>query len=92
MYDSCLAAKRSKLVGDMCGMLLYALVFAVMHYIVCPSLICFLNRGNTEGTNSSQKNCVWRLFIFVFVFLSKFVSGLILWFLGNLWFDDLCAE
>ena len=24
--------------------------------------------------------------------LCKFVSGLILWFLENLWFDDLCAE
>ena len=24
--------------------------------------------------------------------LCKLVSGLILWFLGNLWFDDLCTE
>ena len=25
---------------------------------VCPSLICFFNQGDTEGTNSLKKNCV----------------------------------
>ena len=44
------------------------------------------NMGNTEGTDSSK---IWSL-TFVYV-LRKFVSGLILWFLWNLWFDDLCA-
>ena len=53
----------------------------------CPSLMCFFNRGNTEGTNPSKKN--YLTFVYV---LCKFVSGLIVWFLGNLWFDDLCAE
>ena len=33
--------------------------------------------------------CVWY---FVVVVLCQFVSGLILWFLNNLWFDDLRAE
>ena len=53
----------------------------------CPSLTCFFNRGNTEGTKSSKK---FGLMSVCFV-LYKFVSGLILWFLENLWFDDLCA-
>ena len=84
-----------------------ALVFAVMHLChmflsisdidkliewsmipACPGLVCFFNRGNnTEGTNSSEVFC----FMFVYVFC-KFVSGLILWFGDNLWFDDLLAE
>ena len=47
-----------------------------------------LNRGNTEGTNSSK-----ILFdVRVCVVISKVVSELILWFVGNLWFDDLCEE
>ena len=50
----------------------------------CPSLMCFSNRGNTEGTNSSNILCLTFCFIFV--------SGLILWFMDNLWFDDLRAE
>ena len=41
------------------------------------------NKGKTEGTNSSN-----ILFNVVYV-LCKFVSGLILWFLNNLRFDDL---
>ena len=28
----------------------------------------------------------------VYFVLCKFVSGLILWFMDNLWFDDLLAE
>ena len=52
----------------------------------CPSLVCFFNWGNTEGTNSSEKDCL----MFVNIF-STFVSGLILLFLINLWFDDLRA-
>ena len=53
----------------------------------CPSLLCFFNRGDTEGTNSSKILC--PMFVYV---LCKFVSGLILWFMDNLWFDDLRAE
>ena len=49
--------------------------------------MCFFNRGDTEGTNSTKNVCL----IFMYV-LGEFVSGLILWFLDNLWFDDLCAE
>ena len=45
------------------------------------ALRAFFDRGDTEGTNSS-----------VCFVLFKFVSGLILWFLDNLWFDDLRAE
>ena len=54
-----------------------------------PSLICFFNRGNTEGTNSSN---ILRLLFRVCFVICKVVSGLILWFLGNLWFGDLCEE
>ena len=52
----------------------------------CPSLMCFFNRG--EGTNSSKQFVFNVCVCFV---LCKFVSGLVLWFLKNLWFDDLCA-
>ena len=48
----------------------------------------FFNRGDTEGTNSSKILCS----MFIYVVLCKFVSGLILWFIDNVWFDDLCAE
>ena len=37
---------------------------------VCPSLMCFFNRGSTEGTNSSKILCL----MFVYVFC-KFVLG-----------------
>ena len=42
------------------------------------------NRGNTEGTNFLKSFCL----MFVYVFCT-FVSGLILLFLDNFWFDDL---
>ena len=53
----------------------------------CLSLMCIFNWGDTEGTNSSKK--LFSMFVYV---LCKFVSGLTLWFLDNLWFDDLRAE
>ena len=52
----------------------------------CPSLTCFSNRGNTEGTNFLD-NFVFDVCV-CFV-LCKFVFGPILCFLENLWFDDL---
>ena len=55
----------------------------------CPSLMCFFNRGGTEGTNSSKILC--SMFVHV-LFYVNLCTGLILWFLNNLWFDDLCAE
>ena len=55
----------------------------------CPSLMCFFNRGDTEGTNSSKKFVSDVCVCFV---LCKFVSCLILWFVDDLWFDDLRAE
>ena len=51
--------------------------------------MCFFNRGNFEGANSSK--ILFLIFCVCFV-ICKVVSGLILWFLGNLWFDDLCEE
>ena len=39
----------------------------------CPSLRCFLNRGDIKGTNSLKILCL--LFVYVFC---KYVSGLIL--------------
>ena len=53
----------------------------------CPSLMCFFDRGDTEGTNSSKILCS----MFVCFVLCKFVSGLILWFMDNLWFDNFRA-
>ena len=53
----------------------------------CPSLMCLFNRSDTKETNSSKILC--SMFVYV---LCKFVSGLILWFMDNLWFDDLRAE
>ena len=44
--------------------------------LVCPSLMCFFNRGNTEGTNSLKILCL--MFVHVCFVLYKFVSGLIL--------------
>ena len=36
--------------------------------------------------------CTVRLaFVYLLLYVI-FLSGLILWFLGNLWFDDLCEE
>ena len=45
---------------------------------VCPSLACFLK-------------LLCLMFVY-FLFYVGFVSGLILWFLDDLWFDDLCAQ
>ena len=65
---------------------------------VCPGLImCFFNRGNTEGTNSSKIMfgvCVCMyIYIYIFFFFAcEFVSGLILQIFENLCFDDFCAE
>ena len=57
----------------------------------CPSLMCFFffNRGDTEGTNSSKILCLMFVCLLFYVNLR---TGLILWFMNNLWFDDLRAE
>ena len=47
------------------------------------ALCAFFNRGDTEGTSSSKMLC--SMFVYV-LFLCKFVSGLILWFMDNLCF------
>ena len=39
--------------------------------LACPSLMCFFNRCDTEGTNSSKILC--PMFVYV-LFLCKFVS------------------
>ena len=58
--------------------------------LACPSLMCFFfNRGDTEGTNSSKILC--SMFVYV-LFYVNLCTGLILWFLNNMWFDDLRAE
>ena len=57
--------------------------------LACPSVMCFCNRGNTEGTNSSKILC--SMFVYV-LFYVNLCTGLILWLLNNLWFDDLRAE
>ena len=55
----------------------------------CPSLKCFFNRGDTKGTNSLKISCLMFVSVLFYVTLC---TGLILWFLNNLWFDDLRAE
>ena len=37
----------------------------------CPSLICFLNRGDTEGTNSSKILCSMFVYILFYVNLCQ---------------------
>ena len=32
---------------------------------VCPSLMCFFNRSDTEGTNSSKSLCLMFMFCFM---------------------------
>ena len=41
----------------------------------CPSLMCFYNRGDTEGTNSSKKLCF--MFVYVSFVLNKIVLEMI---------------
>ena len=48
------------------------------------ALSAFFNRGGTE-------NFVFGVCV-CFVFYVNLCTGLILWFLNNLWFDDLRAE
>ena len=33
----------------------------------CPSLMCFFNRGYTEGTNSSKKFCPMFVYVLFYV-------------------------
>ena len=50
--------------------------------------VIFFNRDGIEGTNSSNILCM----VFVYVlFYVNLCTGLIFWFLNNLWFDDLSA-
>ena len=51
--------------------------------------MCFFNRGDTEGTISSKILC--SMFVYVLLYINL-CTGLILWFLNNLWFDDLRAD
>ena len=51
--------------------------------------VCVFNRGDTEGTNSSEILC--SMFVYV-MFYVNLCTVLILCFLNNLWFDDLRAE
>ena len=55
----------------------------------CPGLMCFFNRGDTRETNSSKIMC--SIFVYVLLYINL-CTGLILWFLNNLWFDDLRAD
>ena len=33
----------------------------------CPSLMCFFNRGDTEGTNSSKNLCLMFVYVLFYV-------------------------
>ena len=65
LYGSCLAVRRRQLVGGMCSMLPYDTFFKSGNdkstewstIPACPSLMCFFNRGDTEGTNSLKILC-----------------------------------
>ena len=56
----------------------------------CPSRKYLLNRGNADRTHNWKIVCL--MFMYVCFVLCGFVSGLILWICGNLWFYDLYAE
>ena len=104
LYGSCLAAKRSKLVGDKCSMLpydtgicCYALSnifqffiasvhsFFILFFLksdvhksrewstipACPSFMCFVKRGNTEGNISSKILCLTFVYVLLYVNLCQ---------------------
>ena len=50
--------------------------------------VFFFNWGDTEGSNSK---ILRSMFVYV-LFYVNLCTGLILWFLNNLLFDDLRAE
>ena len=57
----------------------------------CPSLMCFFNRGNTEGSNSSKNLCL----MFVYLFIIFYVGLCKDWIYGfgiSCGFYDLRAE
>ena len=58
-------------------------------YRLVLALCAFFNRGGTEATNFSKILCSMIVYVLFYVNLC---TGLILWFLNNLWFDDMCAE
>ena len=60
----------------------------MVHDTACPSLKCFFNRGDTEGTNSSKVLCL--MFVYVLFYVGLCQADL--WFMDNFWFDDLRAE
>ena len=58
--------------------------------------MCFFNRGDTEGTNSSKILCSRFVYVLFYVNLCTgvilCVCGFFFFFFNNMWFDDLCAE
>ena len=50
--------------------------------------MCLFGGDDAVGTGSSKILC--SMFVCV-LFCVDLCIGLILWFLDNLWFDDLCA-
>ena len=48
----------------------------------CPSLVCFFNRGDTTGTNSSKMLCL--MFVFVLFYVNFVGTYFVL-------FADLCV-
>ena len=65
----------------------------VPRYQYSLALCAFLTEGNTEGTNSLKALCLMFVYFCLFVcfVLCGFESGLILWFLDNLWFET-CVQ
>ena len=57
-----------------------------------PSLMCFFNRGNAEGTNSSNILCLTFVYVFLKKKLCKFVSGTDLCFLAGCYGLMICVE
>ena len=57
----------------------------------CPSLICFFNRSNTEGTNFSKKMCLMFVCVF-FLCVCVCVGGCSGFFFGGrLCQDGICG-
>ena len=58
----------------------------------CPSLMCFFNRGYTEGTNSSKLLCLTFVCVLLYMQICVICVRTDFVVLGELWFHDLCEE
>ena len=108
MYGSCLAARRSKLVGGVCSKMPYGVYIASVHSfffkIYFLKNLVLINRRNGPRyqrvlafcaflTGAIPKGLILRIFLFdVCVCFLCICVGTDLLFWDNSWFDDLSAR